>query len=195
MVLLFIKNCFVKALAMKLSRYLLIGLIFLSALSVFAQSETEKGVELYRNGDFDGAISVLENVVKTDQKDRQAWLYLGLSFGKKRKDKDALKAFRKWESISEKPKDDKIKSEPSDGLKILSKPRSIYTDLARKNQTEGRVKLIVEFLENGNIGLVFPLQTLPDGLTENCIYAARHITMLRDTLNFSRPKKKGNPFQ
>lgn len=163
-----------------------IFLIFISTISIFAQTETEKGVELYQNGDYDQAITILENVVKANQKDRKAWLYLGLSFGKKRKDREALKAFRKWDSISEKPKDDKTKSESTDGLKILSKPRSTYTALARQNQTQGRVKLIVEFMENGKIGLVFPLQTLPDGLTESCIYAAQQI-------KFQPDQKDGKP--
>ena len=171
---------------MKLSRLSVFCFLMLLTASVFAQTETEKGIERYRNGDYDGALAILENIVETDRKDRRAWLYLGLSFGKKKKDKEALKAFRKWDSISEKPKDDKMKSESSDGFKILSKPRSTYTDLARQNRIEGRVKLIVEFMENGKIGLVFPLQTLPDGLTENCIFAAQQI-------KFQPAQKDGKP--
>lgn len=171
---------------MKFSRCLFICIILFSTISIFAQSETEKGVELYRNGDFDGAITVLQNVVKADTKDRQAWLYLGLSFGKHGNDKESLKSFRKWDSISENPKNEKLNSNGNDGFKILSKPRSIYTELARQNQTQGRVKLIVEFMENGKIGLVFALQTLPDGLTENCIYAAQQI-------KFDPAQKDGKP--
>lgn len=169
---------------MKFSPYLAVCLIFFSTISIFAQSETEKGVELYRNGDFDGAITVLQNVVKTDTKDRQAWLYLGLSFGKQGNDNEALKSLHKWDTISEKPKNEKTNG--NDGFKILSKPRSIYTELARQNQTQGRVKLIVEFMESGKIGLVFALQTLPDGLTENCIYAAQQI-------KFQPAQKDGKP--
>lgn len=110
---------------MKFSRYLFISIILFSAITIFAQSETEKGVELYRNGDFDGAIPVLQKVVETDKKDRKAWLHLGMSFGKKGKMKEASKAFQKWDSISVKPTDNKIKIENEDGFKILTKPRSI----------------------------------------------------------------------
>ena len=170
---------------MKKSLCLFIALIFLSAVSIFAQSETEKGVELYRNGDYDSAIKILENVVKNDVKDRKAWLYLGLSFGKKRKDKEASKAFRKWDSI-------KIKSVagiPDDSIeeiKILSKPRVSSTEESRRNKTEGKVRLLVEFMANEKIGLIFPLQTLPDGLTENCISAAKEI-------KFKPAQKDGKP--
>lgn len=68
---------------MKLSLHLLICLFFLSTISIFAQSETEKGIELYRNNNFDEAISVLEKVVKIDEKDRKAWTYLGASLFQK----------------------------------------------------------------------------------------------------------------
>lgn len=170
---------------MKFSRCLFICLILFSTLSIFAQSETEKGVELYQNGDFDGAISVLQKVVEIDVKDRKAWTYLGASFVKKGNDKEARKAFQKADSISIK-KGSSQEEQISDGLEITSKSFPGYTELARQNQTQGRVKLIVEFMENGKIGLVFALQTLPDGLTENCIYAAQQI-------KFQSAQKDGKP--
>ncbi len=108
---------------MKFSRCLFICLILLSAVSIFAQSETEKGVELYRNGDFDGAISILEKVVKADEKDRQAWLYLGASFAKNEKKEDALESFLKADTIIL-TNQELIKFD--DGLKIISKPRANY---------------------------------------------------------------------
>ena len=46
--------------------------------------------------------------------------------------------------------------------------------------------LAVEFMESGKIGLVFALQTLPDGLTENCIYATQQI-------KFQPAQKDGKP--
>lgn len=165
--------------------HFLICLILFSAISIFAQSETEKGVELYRNGDFNGAITILENVVKTDEKDRKAWLYLGVSLGKKGKDTDALKAFRKWDSIKLKPTTDTTE-DSIETVKILSKPRVMSTEESRRNNTQGKIKLIVEFMANEKIGLVFALQTLPDGLTENCIAAAQQI-------KFKSEKKNGKP--
>lgn len=170
---------------MKKSVCSIIFLILLSTVSIYAQSETDKGIELYRSGDYDSAIVVLENVVKTDVNDRKAWLYLGAAYVKKGKDNEAFKAFRKWDSIKIKSTTD-TKEDSNEGLKILTRPRVTSTEIARQNKTEGKVKLIVEFMGNEKIGIVFALQTLPDGLTENCIYAARQI-------KFKPAQKDGKP--
>lgn len=60
-------------------------------------------------------------------------------------------------------------------LRIVSKPRPQYTDLARQNNTQGTVVLRVTFLASGNIGSVNTVKELPDGLTEEAIEAARRI--------------------
>lgn len=60
-------------------------------------------------------------------------------------------------------------------LKVLSKPRADYTDAARENQVQGTIRLRVTFLANGQIGSITPLNSLPDGLTEQAIVAARQI--------------------
>jgi TonB family protein len=64
---------------------------------------------------------------------------------------------------------------PTANLNILSKPRANYTDLARQNNTEGTVSLRVTFLADGRIGSVSVVNSLPDGLTEQAIGAARSI--------------------
>ncbi|HRH46125.1 MAG TPA: energy transducer TonB [Pyrinomonadaceae bacterium] len=60
-------------------------------------------------------------------------------------------------------------------LKILSKPRPGYTDLARIYGIQGTVTLRVTFLTNGNIGAVSIVSKLPFGLTNNSISAAKRI--------------------
>jgi len=60
-------------------------------------------------------------------------------------------------------------------IRILSKPSAKYTDMARKNDVEGSVRLRVTFLASGEIGAVSPVSNLPDGLTEQAIAAARGI--------------------
>ena len=60
-------------------------------------------------------------------------------------------------------------------LRILSKPRPGYTDLARERNTQGEVILRVTFLASGEIGSIEPVKTLPNGLTEKAIAAARQI--------------------
>ena len=60
-------------------------------------------------------------------------------------------------------------------LQIVSKPRPTYTDAARQNQVTGIVRLRVTFLASGQIGSVSPVNSLPDGLTEQAIIAAQNI--------------------
>ena len=60
-------------------------------------------------------------------------------------------------------------------LKILDKPRAIYTNDARKNQIAGTVTLRVTFNANGSIGNIAVVTGLSDGLTEQAIAAARNI--------------------
>ena len=62
------------------------------------------------------------------------------------------------------------------GLKILSKPRPGYTDLARMYNIQGSVMLEVEFLASGEIGTVKALTQLPLGLTQSAIAAGKTIS-------------------
>lgn len=75
---------------------------------------------------------------------------------------------------------------PSSPIQIISKPRAGYTDLARTNNVEGSVMLRVTFLSNGQIGGISPVKTLPNGLTEKAIAAARQI-------QFKPALKNGQP--
>src|SRR6478672_6053098 len=115
---------------MKYSFFVITFFLFLLAVSTFAQSETEKGVELYRSGNFTQAIDVLDTVVKADKKDRKAWTYLGASYFKEGNRKKAANAFKKAVSIS---LSEKERKEINDGLVIKSKLRVQYTDSARHN--------------------------------------------------------------
>lgn len=63
----------------------------------------------------------------------------------------------------------------NESVRVISKPTAKYTDAARQNQLQGSVTLRVTFLANGKIGNVSPLNTLPDGLTEQAIAAAKAI--------------------
>lgn len=68
-------------------------------------------------------------------------------------------------------------------LKILSKPRVSYTELARQYMITGKVRLRVTFLQNGQIGDVVPLSRLPFGLTRNAVEVARQIRFEPATRN------------
>lgn len=60
-------------------------------------------------------------------------------------------------------------------IKIIAKPKALFTDAARTNQTQGTVRLKVVLLASGAVGSITPLNRLPDGLTEQAIAAARQI--------------------
>ena len=61
-------------------------------------------------------------------------------------------------------------------LKLISRPRAGYTDLARFYEINGIVRLRVTFSGKGEIGPVSVVSPLPFGLTEQAISAARRIT-------------------
>ena len=59
--------------------------------------------------------------------------------------------------------------------RVLFKPEPTYTEEARKNQITGTVKLRVVFESNGDVVQIRAVHTLPFGLTERAIAAARQI--------------------
>jgi TonB family protein len=59
-----------------------------------------RGVELYRTGDLDGAVKTFKQEARKNKNDADAWYYLGLTYEKLEKRKDALKAFEKAISVS-----------------------------------------------------------------------------------------------
>jgi TonB family protein len=58
---------------------------------------------------------------------------------------------------------------------ILDKPDPLYTDEARRHGTAGEVRLCVLMSASGQVTEIEPLMTLPDGLTESAVEAARRI--------------------
>lgn len=157
---------------------LLCGLIFIFAAFTFAQTERGKGVELYSQGDFKGAVESLQKSVETYSKDRDSWLYLGMALVRQNQVKNAVKAFQKADSLKvDEPVGDYKK------IKFIAKPRATYTDSARGNQTQGKIKLAVEFGADGKIGFIFPFKKLEYGLTENAIIAAGKIRFEPATKN------------
>ena len=59
--------------------------------------------------------------------------------------------------------------------RVLFKPEPTYTEEARRNQITGRVTLRVVFASNGDVVQIRAVHTLPFGLTERAIAAARQI--------------------
>lgn len=72
-------------------------------------------------------------------------------------------------------------------VKLLSKPRAMYTDRARFYNLSGSINLRITFLADGTIGNVIPVTKLPFGLLGNAVSAARSI-------RFEPARKDGVPY-
>jgi TonB family protein len=59
--------------------------------------------------------------------------------------------------------------------RLLAKPEPQYTEEARRNQVSGTVTLRAIFSSSGEVVQIRALNTLPFGLTEKAIAAARQI--------------------
>ncbi len=70
--------------------------------------------------------------------------------------------------------------------RVLAKPEPQYTDEARRNLVTGTVVLRVVFSRTGDVVNIRAIQTLPFGLTERAIAAARQIRFL-PAMKDSRP--------
>ncbi len=81
---------------MKLKQ-LIFAAIFIGSciLSGFAQTDREKGIERFNKGDFQGAVEILSQVVKSNENDIIALYNLGLAFEKLNQIKDAVRLFEK----------------------------------------------------------------------------------------------------
>ena len=81
---------------MKLHAYKIIsilGLLFVFVGFTFAQTDINKGVELYQQGKFKEAVKIFEQASKKNKTEAQIWNYLGLAFMKLEDFKKAGKAF------------------------------------------------------------------------------------------------------
>jgi TonB family protein len=77
-------------------------------------------------------------------------------------------------------------SQVAQRVRVLAKPEPKYTDEARKHQITGTVVLRVVFSRSGEVTNIRAVQSLPFGLTEKAIVAARQI-------RFSPAIKDGHP--
>lgn len=146
--------------------------LFIFSLAAFAQTNYDRntGIEFYRQGEYEKAVEILQESIKIENKDRLAWIYLGASFVKLNRKDDAVKAFRKADGVYKEnlPVYDKK-------LNIKSRPKPPYTDEAKRNRTTGTIRLAIEFRADGKIGFIFPVQTLPDGLTEKAVEVTKDL--------------------
>lgn len=167
------------------SKIAFLGVLLLSAGVVFGQqTELEKGVAFYDRGEYQQAVESLQRAVAANEKDKAAWLYLGMSHSKAKRKSEAVNAFKAADKIPDKADN----PDPAiTKLAIVSKLRVTYTEAARANQIQGVVKLAVEFGADGKIKSIVPFRLQPFGLTEAVVEAVQEI-------KFEPAKKNGQPF-
>jgi periplasmic protein TonB len=72
----------------------------------------------------------------------------------------------------EKPKVYPVGTKP---VRISSKPRAFYTELANEKCVQGKVVLKVTFFSNGQVGKIKVVKGLPFGLSEQAVEVAKRI--------------------
>jgi TonB family protein len=208
-----------------------------------ATSDRAQGIELYRKGEIESAIKLLQGAVKRNKDDLSAWHYLGLAFNQQGKAKEARKAHEQaarlgdrlimsqigslkpsepfifslstktqlgeaadsaakyletgnlsgskaedWRERAEYLRDFYELADTENGpralftakevqtkARILSRPEPQYTEEARQHEVYGTVVLRAILTPDGRVRAIFPIHTLPRGLTANAIRAARQI--------------------
>jgi tetratricopeptide (TPR) repeat protein len=152
--------------------------LLLTASAVFAQEESQEesdaaqGVGFYNQGDYQKAVESLQKATAANVENVESWLFLGMSLARLKKEPEAIKALKRADKIFSRKT---LSPSEQIGIKILEKPRPSYNDNARMNNTQGDVKLAVEFGADGKIKGVFPFQKLPNGLTENAVSVSKQI--------------------
>lgn len=68
-------------------------------------------------------------------------------------------------------------------VRVIANPKAAYTTEAKNLSTQGSVQLKVTFLASGNIGKIDVVKSLPNGLREQAIAAAKKIVFLPKTSN------------
>src|SRR5437867_3561684 len=100
--------------------FVFLGCLMLFAMSLAAQVSREDGMDLYRQGKYDQAVTVLETVLTKDRSDQVAWVYLGACFWKSGNKRDAVIAFSKGKPSS---KNDKLPGYEK-WVEVTAKPRA-----------------------------------------------------------------------
>lgn len=161
---------------MKLTKLLIISLAFvLFQSAAFAQeaSERDKGIDLYRAGQFVEAIVILEKLVSDGRADMPTAHYLAGAYVHTDRKADAKK-------LLEREKDFKWPGTGTGSLdydknrKMTRMPRPDFGDPGNRARS-GRITLLVEFKKDGKIGFVFPFKKTASILEPGAIQAAKQI--------------------
>jgi TonB family protein len=113
---------------------------------------------------FTDAANTVEQIIPLDHANAENW-------------RERLDTLRIYGTPTSKPGQRSVfgRTEVEKRAKVLHAPAAIYTDTARANAVSGDVRLRLILSANGTVMNVFPIKSLPYGLTESAMTAARQI--------------------
>jgi hypothetical protein len=91
--------------------------------------------------------------------------------------RERLADLREFEKLASLPsnRDLFLTSEVDKLARIVYRPEPDFTEEARRAKLTGRVRLLAEFMPDGSVNHIVPLESLGYGMTEKSIEAARNI--------------------
>jgi len=156
-----------------LSEIILLTTLLLTAGLAFGQQTARaQGFEYYSGREYQKAIESLQKTVAADEKDAEAWRFLGMALARTKKVKEAREAFKSSTKAAAAKPGRTIDDKP---VRIIAKRPPRYPETAMRSMATGKVRFAVEFAKDGEIGFVFPLNDLADELIESAVEAAYQI--------------------
>ncbi|MBV8856275.1 MAG: energy transducer TonB [Acidobacteria bacterium] len=143
----------------------------------------ERGKRLLAQGNADAAADVLGRVAESHKTDADVWYEFGLALTHTHRQKEARKAFERAVELRD-------TAPARTGLAftqfLLRKTDDAEREDARRNLTTGTVRLRAVLAADGRVRHIMVVESLPDGLTERSIAAARLISFTPATLDGRR---------
>ena len=158
---------------MKISKKILIvalTIIVVLPIAVFAQTESLAGEKAYAEGDYLKAIKLFSAAINDGDVTQENWRFLGMSFVHLKKKGFAKKAFKRADKLKRRKSNDAFKHHKVTG-RIYVRP----TRESERNRVQGEIRMAIEFLKDGSVGVVYPYKKLPYGLTEKVVEAIRKV--------------------
>jgi len=153
-------------------KLVLISLILLAfSTTATGQLERDKGIELYRLGEFSEAIKIFERLQENGHADDPTRTYLGAAYVKTGRNDHAIEVFRKIDSFG-------VLKSPvvyDRDIKFNKKPAAKFDKAVKLAERAGRVRLAVEFKQDGRVGFILPFSTTSEKLLEGAFNAATSI--------------------
>jgi hypothetical protein len=144
-------------------------LLFTLVQFSYGQSESDptNGIDLYRKGEFLEASKLLSKLVSDGSADTRTVMYLAGAYVHLKRDQDAKELLNRIDQF----KQSQPTQEYDRRLKMIRKPLPEFG----RNESSGKVKLLVECKSDGRIGIVFVYALTSPGLRHAALVAAESI--------------------